>query len=86
MKEKQVIDTDNLKAEPQDSSSHSESKEKTVDNKYSDNQYFGCWYSYKTTHSIIINGTPKQTVPQMYERIQLVKPFEITPVPKDIKK
>ena len=87
MKEKQVLDTDKLKPdEPVDNTSTSEMKEKTEDNKYADNQFFGPWYTFKTTHTIMINGTSKDSVPQMAERLQLVKPWEITPIPQEIKK
>lgn len=86
MKEKQVVDTDNLKPDPVNSENKSEIKEKTEPNKGADNQFFGAWYTFKTTHSIMINDTPKSSVPQMIERLQLIKPFEITPVPKKIKK
>ena len=60
--------------------------EKTEDNKYADNQFFGPWVSFKTTHSISINGTPKDTVPNMIEKIQLTKPWEISPVPSVLRK
>lgn len=87
MKEKQVIDTDNLKIdEPVDSSKDEEIKPKTEPNKFADNQFFGAWYSYKVTHSIVINGTPKDNVPSMVERIQLTRPFEISPIPQELKK
>ena len=86
MKDKQILDTDNMKVDPVDSENKSEIKEKTVPNKFSDNQFFGPWYSCKVTHTIIINGTSKDSVPNMFERIQFVRPFEITPVPKKIKK
>jgi hypothetical protein len=88
MKEKQVLDTDKLKLSPSDSSNNAgdEMKEKTEDNKYADNQFFGPWVSFKTTHSISINGTPKDTVPNMIEKIQLTKPWEISPVPSVLRK
>lgn len=63
MKEKQIVDTDNLTQEPIDTESHEEIKEKTVANKATDNQFFGNWYTFKTTHSIIINGSSKDNVP-----------------------
>ena len=81
MKEKQVLDTDNMT--PDNNSDKGESsKPKTKPNEYGDNQYFGPWITYKTTHAIMINGTTKgDSVPQMMETLQMVKPFEITPVP-----
>ena len=82
MVEKQVLDTNNMKPdEPVDSNSPKEIKPKTQPNVGGDNQFFGPWYTYKTTHSIIINGTTKDSVPNMFERLQLVKPWEIAPVP-----
>lgn len=87
MKDNEIIDVNNIKkADPGDPDSHKESKEKTVENKYADNQFFGPWYTYKTTHTITINGTDKDSAPQMIERLQMVKPFEICPVPDVIKK
>ena len=88
MKEKQVLDTDKLKLTPSDTTNEvgNKMKEKTEDNKYGDNQYFGPWTSYKTTHTITINGTTKDAVPNMFERIQLVKPWEISPVPQILRK
>lgn len=86
MKEKQIVNTDALKPDPVDSDKKKEIKAKTEDNKDCDNQFFGPWYTYKTTHTIIINGTDKDSVPKMVERLQMVKPQEITPVPKTIKK
>ena len=69
-----------------DSNKKKDSDEHTEDNPFTDNQFFGTWYSYKVTHSITINGTPKDSVPYMFEKIQLVKPFEIYPVNQKIKK
>ena len=71
MKEKQVLDTDQIKKidEPVDSEAKKEIKEKTEDNKYGDNQFFGSWVSFKTTHTIMINGTTKDSVPNMMEKI-----------------
>lgn len=71
MKEKQVLNTDQLKLSPSDSTNDagSKMKEKTEPNRYGDNQFFGGWISYKTTHSIMINGTTKDAVPNMMERI-----------------
>lgn len=71
MKEKQVLDTDKLKLTPSDTSNEvgNKMKEKTEDNKYADNQFFGPWQSYKVTHMISINGTTKDSVPNMMERI-----------------
>ena len=87
MKEKQILDTDRLKIEETiDSNEKKDSDEHTEDNPATDNQFFGTWYSYKVTHSITINGTPKDSVPYMFERIQLVKPWEIMPVDPRIKK
>lgn len=87
MKEKEVIDTDDMKPdEPVDSNSTKEIDPKTEKNEYGDNQFFGPWYTYKTTHTIMINGTTKDTVPQMMERLQLVKPWEITPIPQKLRK
>lgn len=87
MKEKQILDTDNLKLdEPVDSESKKPIEPKTVANEYTDNQFFGPWISFKTTHTITINGTPKDSIPNMVERIQLVKPWEITPIPDKLKK
>ena len=64
MKEKQVLDTDNMKPdEPITGEPGSKQDEKTVSNDFGDNQFFGPWYSYKTTHTIAINNTPKNTVP-----------------------
>ena len=86
-KDMPVLDTDNMKPdEPVDSENKKEQKPKTEENKHSDNQFFGPWYTCKTTHSIVINGTPKESVPSMVERLQLVKCWEINPVPQDIKK
>ena len=88
MKEKQVLDTDKIGKvdEPVDTNSKKEEEAKTEDNKYADNQYFGPWVSFKTTHAISINGTTKDAVPSMHERIQLVKPWEISPVPHILRK
>ena len=87
MQEKKVIDTDKIKeVEPVDSNDKKEIKPKTEDNKFSDNQFFGPWFTFKTTHTIVINGTPKDSVPQMVERLQLIKPWEITPVPQVLRK
>ena len=70
MKEKQVLDTDNMKPdEPVDSNSKSEIAAKTVANQFGDNQFFGAWISFKTTHTISINGTTKDSSPNMFERI-----------------
>ena len=71
MKEKQVLDTDKLKLSPSDSSNNAgdQMEEKTEDNKYADNQFFGPWQSFKVTHAISINGTTKDSVPNMHERI-----------------
>ena len=88
MKDKQVLDTDNMEPDkPVDSEPGKESEPKTEGNKYGDNQFFGPWITYKTTHAIMINGTSKgDSVPQMMETLQLVKPFEITPVPEKLRK
>lgn len=88
MKEKQVLDTDKLNLIPSDTTNEvgNKMKEKTEDNKYADNQFFGGWVSFKTTHTIMINGTTKDSVPNMMERIQLVKPWEISPVPNVLRK
>jgi hypothetical protein len=86
MTEKQILDTDDLKAKPVDSSKHTEIEDHTTDNPNTDNQFFGPWYSYKTTHTISIAGTKKIDVPTMIERIQLVKCWEIAPIPKKIRK
>ena len=88
MKEKQVLDTDKLKLSPGDITNEVGDKmdEKTESNKYADNQFFGNWISYKTTHSIMINGTTKDSVPNMMERIQLTKAWEITPIPQILRK
>ena len=87
MKEKQYMDTDDLKPdEPVDSNNKKPIDPKTEGNQFGDNQFFGPWYTYKTTHTIIINGTPKDSVPQMMERLQLVKPFEVAPIPQKIRK
>ena len=81
MKEKQVLDTDNMTPNGKSNAGDS-NKPNTVGNEYGDNQFFGPWLTYKTTHAIMINGTTKgDSVPQMMETLQLVKPFEITPVP-----
>lgn len=86
-KDKQVLDTDKLKPDtPIDTTKHKEIKEKTEGNEYADNQFFGPWYSYKTTHTITFNGTTKDCVPNMVERLQLVKCWEITPIPKKLRK
>ena len=63
MKEKQVLDTDNMEPGKVDNSPGGKEKPKTVPNKFGDNQFFGPWYTYKTTHSIMIHGTPKESVP-----------------------
>lgn len=63
MKEKQTIDTDNMKPKPGEDEAGKESKERTEPNEFGDNQFFGPWFSYKTTHSIMINGTTKDSVP-----------------------
>ena len=64
MKEKEAIDTDNMKPdEPVKNQDPEEVKPKTEPNKFGDNQFFGPWYTYKTTHTIVINGTPKDNVP-----------------------
>ena len=87
MKEKDVLNTDDLKPdEPVDSNSTKEIEPKTESNEFGDNQFFGPWYTYKTTHTITINGTPKDTVPQMVEKLQLVKPWEIAPIPQKLRK
>ena len=81
------MDTDDLKPdEPVDSNNKKPIDPKTEGNQFGDNQFFGPWYTYKTTHTIIINGTPKDSVPQMMERLQLVKPFEVAPIPQKIRK
>ena len=71
MKEKQVLDTDKLKLSPSDTINEVGKKmdEKTEDNRYGDNQFFGPWQSFKVTHAISINGTTKDSVPNMHERI-----------------
>ena len=83
MKEKQILDTDNMKPnEPVDSKNKEPEKPATESNPFTDNQFFGGWYSFKTTHTIMIADSPKKdSVPYMFERIQLTKPFEIAPVP-----
>jgi hypothetical protein len=87
MKEKQVLDTDKLKLEGSESDDPgSASEARTEGNKYGDNQFFGGWVSFKTTHTISINGTTKDSVPNMFEKIQLVKPWEITPIPTVLRK
>ena len=70
MKEKQVLDTDKLRLNGEESDEPgSQSDAKTEDNKYGDNQFFGPWQSFKVTHAISINGTTKDSVPNMHERI-----------------
>lgn len=89
MKDKDVVDTDKLTVDKVDESNESPGKDeeaRTEKNDYSDNQFFGPWYTYKTTHSITIGGTDKDSSPKMWERLQLIKPFEVTPVPDKIKK
>lgn len=88
MKDKQILNTDDMKPdEPVDSNNKKPIEEKTESNPYTDNQFFGPWYTYKTTHCIMINNSPKNdTVPQMFERLQMVKPWEIAPVPAILKK
>jgi hypothetical protein len=34
----------------------------------------------------MINGSTKESVPNMMERLQLVKPWEITPIPQKLRK
>lgn len=87
MKDVQVLDTDNMKPkEPVDSSKKETQEPSTEANQFADNQFFGPWYTYKTTHTIVINGTTKDSVPNMVERLQLVKCWEITPVPQELRK
>lgn len=87
MKDKQVLNTDDLDPDtPVDSNKKTTIKPKTEPNEFADNQFFGPWYSYKTTHIINIAGTTKDSVPQMMERIQLIKPWEITPIPHKLRK
>lgn len=87
MKEKQIADTDDMKPKtPVDSNDHKEVDEKTEANEYADNQFFGPWYTYKTTHTIMFNGTDKNGSPSMVERLQLIKPWEITPIPQVLRK
>ena len=81
-----MLDTDNMTPNGKSNAGDS-SKPNTVGNEYGDNQFFGPWLTYKTTHAIMINGTTKgDSVPQMMETLQLVKPFEITPVPEKLRK
>lgn len=87
MKEPEYLNTDEIKKILKvDDKQGKKEDPKTEELKYADNQFFGCWYSYKTTHIININGTTKDSVPQMIERIQMVKPFEIFPVDNSLKK
>ena len=87
MKEKQFLDTQNMDPEGQKKEDTREELDaKTKENKFGDNQFFGPWFSYKTTHVIMINGSPKDFVPQMVERIQFVRCWEITPIPKVLRK
>ena len=86
MVEKQILDTDALKVGNVDSKNGKEDDARAKKNEGADNQFLGGWYSYRTTHSIMISGTTNVEAPTMVEKIQLVKPFEITPVPKEIKK
>jgi hypothetical protein len=87
MKEKQFLDTQNMDPEGQKKEDTREELDaKTKETKYGDNQFFGPWFSYKTTHVIMINGSPKDFVPQMVERIQFVRCWEITPIPKVLRK
>lgn len=82
MQNKKILDTDDLKVDSEKTEPGNESKPKTEDNPFTDNQFFGGWISFKTTHVIMINQSPmKDSVPYMFERIQLTKPFEIAPVP-----
>ena len=83
MKEKQILDTDNMKPkEPIDSENKEPEKPATEGNPFTDNQFFGGWITFKTTHTIMIaDSNMPDTVPRMFERLQLVKPFEIAPVP-----
>ena len=87
MKEKQVMDTDKVFDEEKvDPDNKREVEPKTEANEYGDNQFFGSWLSYMTTHIINIADSPKGDVPNMMERIQLCKPWETTPVPHVLKK
>lgn len=86
MRDKEFLDTDDMKPEPVDSEDKEGIKPKTNKNQYTDNQFFGPWFTYKTTHTIVINGTPKDAVPNMNERLQLVKCWEITPIPQVLRK
>ena len=83
MKDKQILDTDRLKPnEPIDSDDKEPEKPATESNPFTDNQFFGGWITFKTTHTIMIaDSNMPDTVPRMFERLQLVKPFEIAPVP-----
>ena len=69
MKEHEYLDVENMKPDSIDSNDKSTIKSKTKPNKFGDNQFFGPWFSYKTTHVIIINNTEKESVPQMYEQV-----------------
>ena len=86
MKPREYLDTDDMKVEKVDSNDKKEIEPKTDADENTDNQFFGVWYSFKTTHTIMINGTTKDSVPNMVERIQLTKPFEITPIPQKMRK
>ena len=82
MSNKEILDTDRLSVDSVDHSPGQSEERKTAENPNTDNQFFGGWISFKTTHVIMINDSPmKDSVPYMFERIQLTKPFEIAPVP-----
>jgi hypothetical protein len=85
MKEKQYLDTDNLSLEQQDQDLGEQDEPKTKPNDFSDNQFFGPWFTYTTTHSITISGTMVDGAPTMVERLQMVKPWEITLVPQKLR-
>ena len=85
MKEKQYLDTDNLSLEQQDQDLGEQNEPKTKPNDFSDNQFFGPWFTYTTTHSITISGTMVDGAPTMVERLQMVKPWEITLVPQKLR-
>lgn len=64
MKEKQVVDTDKLRLDKTvDSDDKKPIDPRTQGNEFGDNQFFGPWYTYKTTHAIVINGSPNIDTP-----------------------
>ena len=86
MKEKQYLDTSNLKLTEDDSEMGDTIEPRTKPNDFSDNQFFGPWFTYMTTHSITISGTVTEGSPTMVEKLYLIKPWMITLVPQKLRK